>query len=137
MRDGVTLYNFIRSLPVKTIMHNIGIIDSIANVVFLTANERYANPSSSFLFHGVGFDVNQPTRFEEKNLKERLMTIERDQSLIAEIIAARTNLGKEKTMRMFFEAETKTPYEAKEAGIVQEVKSATIPEGNQIITLRF
>jgi len=66
VRDGVTLYNFIRSLPVKTIMHNIGIIDSIANVVFLAANERYANPSSSFLFHGVGFDVNQPARLEEK-----------------------------------------------------------------------
>jgi ATP-dependent protease ClpP protease subunit len=74
---------------------------------------------------------------EEKNLRERLTTIQRDQRLIAEVIADRTKLGREEIMGMFLEAKTRTPNEAKEVGIIQDVKSVNIPEGSQIITLRF
>ena len=66
--NGVTIYNFLKSLPINLTTHNIGIVDSIANVVFLAGKTRYAVKNSSFLFHGVGFDVNQ-ARFEEKNIK--------------------------------------------------------------------
>ena len=69
MKDGVTLYNYIKSLSVKVVMHNVGLVNSIANVIFLAGNERYAVPHSSFLFHGVGFDIPQPTRLEEKEFK--------------------------------------------------------------------
>jgi ATP-dependent Clp protease protease subunit len=137
VRDGINLYNFLRSLPAKIIMHNIGVVDSIANVVFLAAEDRYANPVSSFLFHGVGFDITQSARLEEKDLRERLTTIQRDQRLIAEVIAERTKLEQEEIMGMFLEAKTRTPNEAREVGIIQDVKSASIPKGSQIITLRF
>ena len=69
--DGITLYNFINSLPGKVIMHNVGIIDSIANVIFLASKERYATPHSSFLFHGVAFNITQPGPLGEKELKEK------------------------------------------------------------------
>ena len=116
-------------------MHNIGIIDSIANVIFLSSNERYCNPSSSFLFHGVGFDIIQPQRFEEKELREKLAVIERDQKSIADIIAERTKLNKKEIIEMFFRAKTKSSNEAKEAGLIQEIKLANIPEGSTIISL--
>ena len=48
---GIALYNYLRALPVPIVMHNTGSIDSIANVVFLAADERYANPHSIFLLH--------------------------------------------------------------------------------------
>lgn len=135
VNDGVVLYNFIRALPVKIIMHNIGIIDSIANVIFLASDERYSNPASSFLFHGVGFDINQPQRFEEKELREKLAIIERDQKSIAGIISERTKLEEKEVIEMFFRAKTKSPEEAKELGIIQEIKLANIPEGSQIVSL--
>jgi len=135
VKDGVDIYNFIRALPAKIIMHNIGTIDSIANVIFLSSNERYANPNSSFLFHGVGFDITQPQRMEEKELREKLVIIERDQGNIANIIAERTKLAKEQIEEMFLRAKTKNPTEAKEVGIVTEIREATIPEGSQIISL--
>ena len=47
--NGITIYNFLRALPVRMIIHNIGIVDSIANVIFLGIDERYAVPHSSFL----------------------------------------------------------------------------------------
>jgi len=50
---GIALYNFLRALPVEIIMHNTGSIDSIATVIFLAADKRYAALHSTFLFHGV------------------------------------------------------------------------------------
>jgi len=135
--SGVTLHNYLRSLPIKLIMHNIGVVDSIANVVFLAGSERYAVPNSSFLFHGVGFDIIQPTRFEEKQVKDRLLSIERDQNLISEIIAENSQLSLEKTREMFLETKTLTPEEAKTAGIIQDIREAKIPKGTNIISFVF
>lgn len=136
-RDGITLYNYIKSLPVKVIIHNNGIIDSIANVIFLSGEERYALPHSSFLFHGVGFDVNQPIRLDEKELKEKIKIIERDQKLINEIIAERTNTSIEEIRKLFLEAQTKTPEEAKKMGLIQEIKEVKIPEGINVFSFVF
>lgn len=135
VNDGVVLYNFMRALPAKIIMHNIGAIDSIANVIFLAAEERYCNPNSSFLFHGVGFDIIQPIRMDEKDLKEKIAIIERDQKSIAGIISERTKLKEDQVMEMFLRAKTKNPEEAKDLGLIKDIKLAQVPEGSQIISL--
>src|SRR5437773_7862504 len=54
---GIAAYNALRALPVKLITHNIGNVDSIANILFLAGQERLAVPHSTFMFHGVRFDV--------------------------------------------------------------------------------
>jgi len=136
-QHGITLYNFIRSLPAKIIMHNIGIVDSIANVIFLAGEERYAVPHSSFLFHGVGFNIHGPARLEEKELKEKVTIIERDQNLISGIIAERVGLPIEEVRKFFLEAQTKTPDEAKQMNFIHEVKEAQIPKGQKIISMIF
>src|SRR5690554_2608812 len=50
--SGIAVYNFIKALPVKVTTHNVSRVDSIANVVFLAGDERFAAPNASFLFHG-------------------------------------------------------------------------------------
>lgn len=136
-KDGVTLYNYIKSLPAKIVMHNIGIVDSIANVIFLAGEERYAVPNSSFLFHGVAFDSHQPERLDGKALKEKIKIIERDQKIISEIIAERTKISVQEVKSMFLEAQTKTPGEAKEINLIQEIKEAKVPEGIQVFSFVF
>ena len=55
---GVAIYNYLRALPVaRLVMHNIGSIDSVANVIFHAADERYAAPHSTFHFHGVAMNL--------------------------------------------------------------------------------
>lgn len=137
VKDGVTLYNYINSLPAKIVMHNIGLVNSIANVVFLAGKERYATSHSSFLFHGVGFDIPSPIRLEEKELKEKIKIIERDQTLMSEIIAERTKLSIEEIRKLFLEAQTKTPEEAKNMGLIQEIKEVKIPEGAKVFSFVF
>lgn len=135
--NGINVYNFLKSLPINLTTHNIGIVDSIANVIFLAGKNRYAVKNSSFLFHGVGFDINQPTRFEEKNVLEKLKMVQRDQKLIADIIAENSKFTAEEIEKMFLAAETKTPAEAKAKNLIDEVREAGIPEGAEIIQFVF
>ena len=135
--SGINIYNYLRSLPIKLTTHNIGIVDSIANVIFLAADTRYAVKNSSFLFHGVGFDIMQPTRFEEKNVKEKMEMIQRDQKLIADIIAERTKLSVTEVEEMFLETKTKTPQEAKDKDIIADIKEVKIPDGAQVFQFVF
>lgn len=137
VKDGVTLYNYINSLPVKITMHNIGLVNSIANVIFLAGDKRYAVPHSSFLFHGVGFNIDRPARFEEKEIKEKTKMIDRDQKLISGIIAEKTKLSLDETRKLFLETQTKTPGEAKNIDLIHEIKKADIPVGVKVFSFAF
>src|SRR5690348_17147943 len=44
VEHGITLYNYLQALPLKLVMHNIGSVQSVANVIFHAADERYAVP---------------------------------------------------------------------------------------------
>jgi len=101
----------------------------------LAGDERFAVPNSSFLFHGVGFDITQPTRFEEKQIKERLLALQRDTELLANIISERTKLSLEEVKKLFLEAQTKNPQEATQVGIINEIREVKLPKGANIISL--
>jgi ATP-dependent Clp protease protease subunit len=134
---GFTIYNFLRSLPVKLITHNIGNVDSIGNVIFLAGTERYSCPNATFMFHGVGFDILQPTRFEEKLLRERMGSVLADQKRIAAVISERGNIKAEEVEKLFLEAVTRDPDYAKANGIVHDVREVKIPAGAPIMQLVF
>ena len=135
--NGINLYNVLRAMPFKLIVYNVGSVNSIGNVVFLAGDERYASPTSSFMFHGVGFDITQTTRLEEKLLRERLDAIASDQSLIASIIAERTNIDAQEVSSLFLEASTKDATFAKEKGIVDDIRDVQIPKGATVLQLAF
>jgi ATP-dependent protease ClpP protease subunit len=134
---GMNLYNVLRALPVTLITHNVGNVDSIGNAVFLAGSKRYACPHSTFMFHGVGFDLNQPTRLEEKLLRERLNGIVADQKRIGSVIAERTKISKDDIDRLFLEAQTKDAAFAAGCGIVDEVRDVQIPMGSPVVSLVF
>src|ERR1700733_1141954 len=58
--SGFVLYNYLISLQskVRITMHNTGMINSIANVIFIAGQKRYAAPNAAFLFHGVKSNLN-------------------------------------------------------------------------------
>lgn len=134
---GLNLYNVLRAFPFKLITHNVGNVDSIGNAVFLAGTERYASPHSSFMFHGVGFNVKDGQRFEEKLLREKLDGIMKDQKRIGSIIGQHTNLNAKEIGKLFREARTKDADFALSVGIVHEIRDVNIPQGSPIISLVF
>jgi ATP-dependent Clp protease, protease subunit len=135
--NGLNLYNVLRALPIKLITHNVGNVDSIGNAIFLAGEERYACPHSTFMFHGVGFDVVSPMRFEEKNLRERLNSILADQDRIGSIIKERTRIDEGEIKGLFAEARTKDSDYARSVGIVDDIRDVSIPAGAPVFSLVF
>jgi ATP-dependent protease ClpP protease subunit len=135
--NGLNLYNVLKAFPFKLITHNVGNVDSIGNAVFLAGSERYACPHSTFMFHGVGFDIKTQLRLEEKSCRERLDGILQDQRRIGSIIRERTNLNDGKIRNLFREARTKDADYAKSVGIVHDIRDVKIPPGSPVISLVF
>ena len=136
VQDGIAIYNFIRSLPVPLIVYNIGNVNSIGNVVFQAAGRRVASRTSSFMFHGVGFDI-QNARLELKQLRERMQGIENDQSLITDVMVRHTNLDRTHVNNLFLEMAYLKANEALEHGITDEVSDINLPKGVPILQLVF
>lgn len=134
--DGIAIYNFIRALPVSLITYNIGQVYSIGNVVYQAGEKRISATSSSFMFHGVGFDVKN-ARLELKQLRERTRSIENDQALITDIMVRHTRLGVDDLNSLFLDMAHIRADEALERGITDEILDIRLPEGMPICPLVF
>ncbi len=134
---GITLYNFLRALPVEIVMHNVGSIDSIANVIFMAASKRYAAVHSSFLFHGItwGFGAGASLTFNQ--LTETLSVFKREEDKIASILAERTKMSEAEIRELFRQGESKDLQFAVDRGVIHEIRAATIPENAPLITVNL
>lgn len=135
--NGLNVYNILRGLPVELITHNVGNVDSIGNAIFLAGAKRYATSQSTFMFHGVGFDIPNRVRLEEKHVKEQLQSILSDQKRIGAIITERTKISEEDASALFREAQTKDAAYAISSGIIHEIRDVQIPVGGPVVSLVF
>jgi ATP-dependent Clp protease protease subunit len=134
---GIVMFNYLRALPVEIIMHNIGSVDSMANVVFLAANVRYAAPHSSFLFHGIIWPFPQGTQLTYNQLQEIRSRFQIDEAKMTGIIKERTKMSLEDLEKLFGQGESKDATFAMQKGIIQEIKEAKVPDGAPFLSLNF
>jgi len=135
--NGLNLYNVLKGLPFELTTHNVGNVDSIGNAVFLAGKIRYATATATFMFHGVGFNMEQQQRFGQKDLEERLNNVLADQKRIGSIIAQHTNLNARQVASLFRQAQTKDAQYALSKGIIQNICDVQIVAGSPIISLIF
>jgi len=133
---GITIYNTLRALPVELTTHNTGQVNSIGNVIYLAGEIRYACPVSSFMFHGVGFDI-EKTRLEEKHLVEKLDSLRSDQGLLTDIIDERTDINAQEAGDLFLHMAFMNPQEAQSRGFVHEIRDPQVPQGARFLQLVF
>jgi ATP-dependent protease ClpP protease subunit len=134
---GITLYNFLRSLPAEIVMHNTGSIDSIANVVFLAASKRYAAKHSSFLFHGIIWNFAQGAALTFSQLQESVSAFKREEAKISGIIAERSNLTEAEIRELFLQGESKDLQFVIDKGIIHEIREPVIPKDAPLITVNL
>jgi len=133
--SGVTLYNFLRGLPQEVIMHNIGSVDSIANVVFLAARRRYAAPASAFLLHGINWSFEEGASLTYTEMQETISRFDAAEQLSAQIIGERTALTPEEVRELFRQGQSKTPAFALEKGMIHEIRDVQVPAGAPLLTI--
>ena len=134
---GITIYNFLRALPIRVITHNLGNVDSIGMVIFLAGQERYACPHTTFMLHGVAMQVPAPTSLFERNFKDSLSRLSADQERIKAIYSERSQITPEEAERLFLQETTLTAEEAVGRGIVHDVRQLSIPAGSPVLQLVF
>lgn len=132
---GITFYNFLRSLPAEIVMHNTGSIDSVATVVFLAGERRYAAKHSSFLFHGIQRNIPKDTRFRSTDLKEQLSGLELNESKLIGIISERCELTEGEIRDLFQQGESKDLAFALEKKIINEIRNPQVPKGAQFASV--
>jgi len=137
VREGMNLYNVLKGVPFDLTIHNGGTVDSIGNAMFLAGKKRYATDNATFMYHGVGFTINSPTRLEEQHLRERLDSILADQKRIGGIIARHSNLNARQIATLFRRQQTKDASWAIDKGIIHEVSDFQIPPGSPVVSLVF
>lgn len=137
VESGISLYNFLRALPTEIIMHNTGSIDSIANVVFLAADIRYASVHSSFLFHGINWNFEAKTSLNKNQLKEILSTFESSETKISGIITEKTKLTTEDLRGLFNQGASVNSEFALSKGVIVEIKNPVIPKDAKLLSFNL
>ena len=130
---GFAAYNQLRSLPVEIITHNIGSIDSMANVVFLAGTKRFACPNTTFLFHGIFWGFASGAEARRSQLLEILASLEAAENKMMDAISNKTSLTQEELHAFFMQGTMKDAAFALSKGIVEEIKDVSIPTGVNIV----
>lgn len=135
--NGFNLYNVLRAFPFRLIVHNVGNVDSIGNVIFLAGTDRRAAPHSTFMFHGAGFDMAAATRLTEPLLRESIASLAADHKRMAEVFNQHTTLSIEDAVALFKEASTKDAAWASAVRFTQTTSEPQIPVGIPVHSLVF
>lgn len=124
---GLSLYNFLKGSPIEVDTYNFGSVDSIGVVIFCAGKKRYSVPHARFLIHGVRFNVSGNASFDEKQIEEHLKSVKIDQLNIAKVIADNTSKPTHKIEEDMINRTTLNAHEAKDYGLVHEIKSSLFP----------
>ena len=124
---GISIYNFLKGAPFEVYTYNFGSVDSIGVVIFCAGNKRFSVPHARFLIHGVSAHFAGNQSLDEKGLEERLKGLQIDYKNIARVIADTAQKPADKVQNDMNNRTTLNPQEAKDYGLVHEIKSELFP----------
>ncbi len=133
--QGISAYNFLKGIPAELVTHNFGSIDSIAVCLFCAGTKRLCVPHARFLIHGIGFDAPVGARFDEKLLGERIANLKNERETICRIITDNTGKKLEDVEQDMFTGITLTSEQAKDYGLVHEIKSELFEKQAEVINI--
>lgn len=131
---GIAAYNYLKGVPLEIWTHNFGSVDSMAIVLFCSGSKRFAVPNSRFLFHDIGMNISSQ-RMDEKKLDEQIKSMQIQRLLIAKIISENSSKTQGDIAKSILETKTVNAEEAKEWGIVQDIKSELFEKGIEVFDI--
>lgn len=132
---GIHCYNMLMALPTTLTVHNMGHVDSVANVLFLAGSQRYATASSVFLFHGVSFTFNDPITLDAAGFREHLDAVLADNNRIAGIIERHSALSLSQASKLFEEQRVYDANWARDNEFIHNVLDVELPDDRVLHTL--
>jgi len=135
--QGLSVYNYLKGIPLEIVTHNFGSADSVGVVLFCAGTRRLSVPHARFLMHGVMCNFPQPMSLEELQLEERLKGLQIDTGNIARIVADTVKKDRQEVLDAMRNRTTLYPEEAVRYGLVHEIKSELFPIGAEVISIQM
>jgi ATP-dependent protease ClpP protease subunit len=130
---GFSIYNQLIGLPIELVTHNIGSIDSMANIIFLAGTNRLACGNATFLFHGIHWGFPAAIEIMRPKLSEILTSLQAAENRMRDCIVSKTSLTGDEVDAFFAEGATKDAIFAHSRGIIHAIEDVNIPVGTQIV----
>ncbi len=124
IQEGFTIASVIQNSTIPISIHANNNIDSIANVIYLSAKERTAESYAKFYLHGA---TGPQVAYDEKGLKEQLLAVKTENTRIAQFVSENSNLNFKKVQAMMRAGTTMTTQQALQYGIVKEIIHKEVP----------
>ena len=121
--EGFTLASIIQNSQIPIVIHATNHIDSIANVIYLSAKVRSSESYTKFYLHG----ASQNGNFDEKSMKDALSAIRTNNSRIAHYISENSTLSLKKVQSMMRIGTTISAQDALKYNITQQIVHREIP----------
>ncbi len=121
--DGFLIASVIQNSKIPVSIHATNHIDSIANVIYLSAKERTAESYAKFYLHGASVTGS----FDEKALKEQLSAIKTNNSRIAHFVSENSKIQLKKVQKLMEDGTTISAQQAVTYKIVHEIKHIEAP----------
>ncbi|WP_322806618.1 ClpP family protease [Thermanaerothrix sp.] len=124
---GLSIYNFLKGIPTEVFTYNFSTVDSIGIVIYCAGSKRFSVHHARFLIHGVRFNISGNASFDDKQIEEHLKSLRIDQENIARVIADTPGKPLHKIEEDMNNHITLNPNQAKDYGLVHEIKSELLP----------
>ena len=128
---GLAIYNFLKNTSIEIFTYNLGVVDSIGVVVYCAGGKRFAAPHSRFLVHPVRLLYFNES-FDWLRNQEVHNILNSFQKNIEGVIAEAIGKTTQETRRYINNRKTFDSEEAKEIGLVDEIKLGILPSGVQL-----
>lgn len=140
VHHGVSVYNYIRTVPFSVTTANFGSVDSIALVLFAAGKRRLSVPHARFLLHpvttGLQSAPGQMLQLTEENLTVLLRGVRTDQANIAKIVAANSDRTAAQVLATMRATSILFPDDVKKWGLVHDITEITYPAGASLLTIQ-
>ena len=126
IQEGFTIASVIQNSKIPICIHANNNIDSIANVIYLSAKERTAESYAKFYMHGA---ATPKAEYDEKGLKEQMLALKTENARIAQFVSENSGLNYKKVQNMMRAGTTFTAQQGLEHGIIQQIIHKEVPAG--------
>ena len=128
--DGLCLYNFLSNAPVRFVMYNAGAVASIAVILFLAGQRRYASETARFMVHKSHATASPGARPDTLNIIVEGLRADdaRTESILRKHIALTTDQW---GIHQYSDLHLTSP-DAKAAGMIDDVIDFAPPRGVHI-----
>lgn len=131
---GITLYNYIKSLPVEIYTYNIGIVDSIAIILYCSGSKRFCDKNARFLLHNekLTIQTSQVFNLDESQLNEIHNILQSGKTLYSNILSKYISATPDEICKMMSKVTIFDKQAAENVGLVTNLDDLKLQAGINI-----